>query len=176
MAAPARAAAAKALDFGRLTVTLRLKQDTVASLSAFRKRHEELVRTVAGLEEQRQSIDFAHYRSVLKNQAVVDQAEAALKAFTPAQYDLAAQLKVIEAYEAKAVERAQQTAAAVNEQLAELRETLENIEKARPIDQLTVDDVVRAKPEIETIVEERVKNGQWDVEEYNAKFGDARVV
>ncbi|KAI9168195.1 ATP synthase d subunit [Blastocladiella emersonii ATCC 22665] len=171
-----RASATKALDFGRVATTLKLKQETVAALTAFRKRHDELQRTVSGLREQRQTIDFAHYRSVLRNKEVVDQAEAALKAFAPAKYDLAAQVKVIEAYEAKAIERAQATADAVNSELSELRETLANIEAARPIDQLTVDDVVRAKPSIETDVEERVKNGRWEVEEYNAKFGDARVV
>ncbi|ORZ30859.1 hypothetical protein BCR44DRAFT_123637 [Catenaria anguillulae PL171] len=169
-------AAAKALDMGRVAVTLRLKQDTIAQLNAFRKRHDDLVRTVQNLREQRQTVDFEYYRSVLNNKKVVDEAEAAFAKFSPAKYDVQAQLKVIAAYEAKALERAQQTANAVNEELKDLRETLANIENARPIDQLTVDDVVRAKPSIETQVEERVKNGEWDVEEYTSKFGESRVV
>ncbi|KAI9217936.1 hypothetical protein BC828DRAFT_389932 [Blastocladiella britannica] len=176
MAAAARTTAIKALDFGKVAVSLKLKQETAQQLAAFRKRHDELVRTVQTLKDQRQTIDFAHYRSALANKAIVDEAEQAFAKFTPASYDLAAQLKVIDAFEAKAVERAQHTATAVNDELKDLRETLANIESARPIDQLTVDDVVRANPAIETEVEERVKNGRWDVEEYNAKFGDARMV
>ncbi|KAL7746417.1 ATP synthase d subunit [Sorochytrium milnesiophthora] len=169
-------AALKSLDFGKLSVGLNLKQETVAALASFRKRHEQLVRTVAALEEQRSSIDFEHYRSALKNKKVVDDAEKALKAFVPAKFDTQAQLKVIDAFEAKAIASAQQTADRVGLELRELKETLDNIDKARPIDQLTVDDVLKAKPEIEAQVEEMVKNGEWNMPKYIEKFGDMRVV
>lgn len=49
------------------------------------------------------TVDFAHYRSVLKNQAIVDEAEKLLKEFKPITYDVSATLKAIETFEAKAV-------------------------------------------------------------------------
>ncbi|KAI9143182.1 hypothetical protein BKA69DRAFT_1062753 [Paraphysoderma sedebokerense] len=133
-----RAAAKKVIDWSNLSVALKLKPETSASLSAFRKRHEELQRTVATLQEARSDIDFNHYRSILKNKKVVDDAEKALKAFAPAKYDLQAQLKVIHSFEAKALDRARKTADQVSTELKDLKDTLENIDKARPLDELTV--------------------------------------
>jgi len=48
-------------------------------------------------------VDFAHYRSVLKNKAVVDEAEKLLKDFRPIAYDVNAHVKAIETFEVKAV-------------------------------------------------------------------------
>src|SRR6202012_4952490 len=44
-----------------------------------------------------------HYRKVLKNQAVIDEVEKAFASFKPSSYDVQAQIKSIEAVEAKAV-------------------------------------------------------------------------
>lgn len=49
------------------------------------------------------AVDISHYRSVLKNQAVVDEAEKILKNFKPVTYDVSEHVKAIEAFEAKAV-------------------------------------------------------------------------
>lgn len=55
------------------------------------------------LKEQKTDVDLAHYKSVLKNQSVVNQAEKILKDFKPVTYDVSAHLKAIDAFEAKAV-------------------------------------------------------------------------
>ena len=55
------------------------------------------------LATQPTTVDLAHYRSVLKNKAVVDEAEKILKDFKPVTYDVTAHVKAIEAFEAKAV-------------------------------------------------------------------------
>ena len=49
------------------------------------------------------TVDLAHYRSVLKNKAIVDEAEKLLNEFKPVTYDVSAQIKAIETFEAKAV-------------------------------------------------------------------------
>jgi F-type H+-transporting ATPase subunit d len=49
------------------------------------------------------TVNLAHYRSVLKNQAVVDEAERILRDFKPVTYDVNEHVKAIEAFEAKAV-------------------------------------------------------------------------
>ena len=77
--------------------------ETVASLQAFRKRHSEAQRLSSQYANQPTTIDFAHYRSLLKNSAVIDDAEKVLKEFKPVAYDVAAQVKAIESFEAKAV-------------------------------------------------------------------------
>jgi len=95
--------AAAHIDWTKLSTSLGLKTETVAALSAFRKRNEEARRVLTDLKEQKTSVDFAHYRKVLKNQAVVDEVEKAFQSFKPTSYDVQAQIKSIDAVEAKAV-------------------------------------------------------------------------
>ncbi|RUP06754.1 hypothetical protein BC936DRAFT_140281 [Jimgerdemannia flammicorona] len=171
MAASVRAVT-KQIDWSKLTVNLRLSKDTVASLSAFRKRNDEARRVLADLKEQRTDVDFAHFRSVLKNKAIVDEAERAFRNFKPVTYDVATQIKTIEQFETKAVAKAQKTVEKVDAELRDLQVTLTNIETARPVEQLTVDDVLIAKPEITETVDKMVQKGKWTVPGYKEKFGD----
>jgi F-type H+-transporting ATPase subunit d len=77
--------------------------ETVSALQAFRKRHGDAQRVNATLNAQSTTVDFAHYRSVLKNKAIVDEAEKLLSTFKPVTYDVNAHVKAIETFEAKAV-------------------------------------------------------------------------
>lgn len=61
-----------------------------------------------------------------------------MKNFQVKKVDLARQLKAIEGFEATAVKSATETAGAVETELGSLRKTLENIEGARPFEDLTV--------------------------------------
>ncbi|ORX73555.1 mitochondrial ATP synthase [Linderina pennispora] len=132
------------------------------SLGSFRKAYEEAERQLTVLKEADRPVDFAHYRSVLKNKEIVDKLEKLANAQKVAKVDLAEQLKTIAAFEAKAVASAELY---VKETEANL-----NIETARPITQLTVDDVVKAKPEVVQRTEEMVKKGQFTVEGYDERF------
>jgi hypothetical protein len=110
----------------------------VASLQAFKKRNEDARRRVTLLSEQPQKVDFAHYRSILKNQDIVDEIEKHFKSFKPVTYDVGRQIKAIEAFEAQAVKSAEETKGKVDLELKDLEKTLRNIEEARPFDELTV--------------------------------------
>jgi F-type H+-transporting ATPase subunit d len=77
--------------------------ETIVALQAFRKRHSEAQRLHAHYASQSTTVDFQHYRSVLKNKAIVDEAEKSLKDFKSVTYDVGAHVKAIEAFEAKAV-------------------------------------------------------------------------
>jgi len=90
------------------------------------------------LSEQPQTVDFAYYRSVLKNTAVVDEIEKAFNNFKPQTIDVTRQIKAIEAFEAQALKSAEETKSVVDQELKDLEKTLKNIEDARPFDQLTV--------------------------------------
>jgi hypothetical protein len=90
------------------------------------------------LSEQPSKVDFAHYRSVLKNQAVVDEIEKHFNSFKPATYDVGRQIKAIEAFEAQALRNAEETKGRVDLELQDLEKTLKNIEEARPFEDLTV--------------------------------------
>jgi len=169
MASSTRAAAA--IDWSKLTVSLGLKKETVAALQAFRKRNDEARRVVSALKEQKTDIDFEHYRKFLKNKSIVSDAETALGSFKPAKVDLTAQMKVVETIEAKAVENARKTAERVDTELRDLHNTLNNIEQTRPFENITIEEIVKAKPEINDIVEKMVKRGQWSVPGYEEKFG-----
>ncbi|KAG9066624.1 ATP synthase d subunit [Linnemannia hyalina] len=164
-------AAATHIDWTKLSTSLGLKTETVAALGAFRKRNEEARRVLSDLKEQKTAVDFAHYRKVLKNQAIVDEVEKAHKAFKPTTYDVSAQIKSIETVEAKALDRAKFTATKVESELADLQATLKNIETSRPIDELTVDDVLKSRPELAEKVDAQLAKSKWDTKGYNDKFG-----
>jgi F-type H+-transporting ATPase subunit d len=77
--------------------------ETVAALQAFRKRHSDAQRISGQLNAQPTTIDLAHYRSVLKNRGIVDEAEKILREFKPITYDVSTHVKAIETFETKAV-------------------------------------------------------------------------
>lgn len=79
--------------------------ETVAALQAFRKRHADAQRIHSQLESQATTVDLSHYRSVLKNKAIVDEAEKILKEYQPVTYDVTSHIKAIETFETKAVRR-----------------------------------------------------------------------
>ncbi|KAF3490665.1 uncharacterized protein GIQ15_00182 [Arthroderma uncinatum] len=136
--AATRSAALK-LDWAKVAQSLGLRGQTAASLQAFKKRNDDARRKVQVLSEAPQTVDFAHYRSVLKNQAIVDEIEQHFKSFKPATYDVNRQLKAIEAFEAQAVKNAEETKGKVEMELESLSQTLDNIESARPFEDLTVE-------------------------------------
>ncbi|KAF5322908.1 hypothetical protein D9619_001053 [Psilocybe cf. subviscida] len=169
-------AAAVAVDFSRIYSSLGLGKETIASLQAFRKRHSEAQRLSAAYASQPTTVDFARYRSILKNQAIVDEAEKTLKEFKPVTYDVNAHVKAIETFEATAVAKAQETEQKIDIELKELQATLANIETARPFEQLTVEDVGKAHPKIVETVETMLQKGKWTVPGYKEKFGDLNVM
>ncbi|AAS51131.1 ACL097Cp [Eremothecium gossypii ATCC 10895] len=171
----ARSAANK-LDWAKVIASLKLTGKTAAQLTQFKKRNDEARRRLFELESQPAEVDFAHYRAVLKNTAVVDQIEASCRAYRPVTVDVSKQISSLEAFEAQAVRDAQETEAVVGRELKALKETLANIEAARPFDELTVDELAAARPEIDTKVAEMVKRGKWEVPGYKEKFGDLTVM
>jgi hypothetical protein len=90
------------------------------------------------LSETPQKVDFAHYRALLKNQAVIDEIENHFKTFKPATYDVSRQIKAIETFEVQAIKNAEETKGRVDLELKDLEKTLKNIEEARPFEDLTV--------------------------------------
>ncbi|KAK0633105.1 hypothetical protein B0T14DRAFT_533379 [Immersiella caudata] len=170
-----RSAALK-LDWAKVTTSLGLRGQTVASLQAFKKRSEDARRKVQLLSGLPTTVDFAQYRSVLKNQAIVDEIEKRFTAFKPATYDLNRQLKAIEAFEVEAIRNAEATKEKVDLELKDLDKTLKNIEEARPFDELTVDDVAAAEPSIDEKTAALVSKGRWSVPGYKEKFGDLSVL
>ena len=92
------------------------------------------------LGEQPQTVDFSHYRSSLKNTAIVDEIEKQFNSGMSSvkKYDVSRQIKAIEAFEAQAVKSAEETKGKVDAELRDLEKTLKNIETARPFEDLTV--------------------------------------
>lgn len=164
------------IDWSKIISTLGITGSTVSSLQAFRKRHDDAVKAVYDLSQQPTDVNFSHYRSVLKNQDVVSKIETAYKNFSPVTYDVSKQLKTIEAFEAKALSNAQDTASAVQKEISDLEATLANIETARPFDQLTLDDIRKARPDIDAKVTEAVTKGRWETPGYDEKFGGLQAM
>ena len=154
-----RSAALK-VDWAKVTTSLGLRGQTAASLQAFKQRNENARRRVQALSEQPTTVDFAHYRSVLKNQAVVAEVERRFKEFKPAAYDVQRQLKAIDAFEVEAVRNAQAAKEKVELELKDLQATLKNIETARPFDELTVVRVMFFSVNVEKEEEEEEEEGE----------------
>ncbi|KAG8218336.1 ATP7, subunit D of the stator stalk of mitochondrial F1F0 ATP synthase [Butyriboletus roseoflavus] len=169
-------AAVAAVDFARVYTTLGLGKETIATLQAFRKRHGDAQRIHAQYASQPTTVDLAHYRSVLRNSAVVDEAEKLLKDFKPLTYDVNAHVRAIETFEAKAVEKAKETAQKIDVELKALQATLANIEEARPFEDLTVSDFEDSHPRLTETVDTMVKKGKFSVPGYKEKFGDLSLV
>merc|ERR1712225_181546 len=165
--------AAAAVDWTRITSKLGLGRETLAELNAFRSRAAAARAANAAVKEQKTTVDFEHYRQVLKNKDVVAEGE---KGFKAVDYDVQAQLKAIAAFEAKAVSSAKEAATQVESELSNLSSTLKNIEDARPFEQLTLDDVAKARPEITKTVEKMVSQGKWTVPGYTEKFGNLSAI
>ncbi|KDE09349.1 F-type H+-transporting ATPase subunit D [Microbotryum lychnidis-dioicae p1A1 Lamole] len=164
--------AAAVVDWGRITTKLGLHKDTLSALSAFRQRAAAARTAHTTYSAQARTIDFEHYRSVLKNKEIVAEGEKLFKSFKPVDYDVQAQLKAIAAFETKAVASAKETANKIDSELGDLKSTLKNIEDARSFDELTLDDVAKARPEITKAVETMLKKGKWTVPGYTEKFGN----
>lgn len=107
-------------------------------MQAFRKRHGEAQRLQAQYASQPTTVDLDHYRSILKNKAIVDDVSKLLKDFKPVTYDVNAHIKAIETFESTAVAKAKETVEKVDLELKDLQATLANIEDARPFEDLTV--------------------------------------
>lgn len=135
---PSQRSAASKIDWANIGSQLGLKGQTASSLAAFKKRSDDARRKVNQLSQLPRSVDFQHYRSTLKNTAVIDEIEQQFKQFKPATYDVNRQLKAIDAFEAQAVKSAEETKGRVDAELRDLDKTLKNIETARPFEDLTV--------------------------------------
>ncbi|EIM88153.1 mitochondrial ATP synthase [Stereum hirsutum FP-91666 SS1] len=171
-----KAATTAAVDFTRIYSSLGLGKETVAALQAFRKRHSDAQRINATYAAQPTTVDIAHYKSVLKNQEIVNEAEKILADFKPVTYDVSSHVKAIETFEVKAVAKAKETEAQIDVELKELQATLANIEEARPFEDLTAEDVAQAHPRIVEAVETMLKKGKWTVPGYKEKFGDLSIM
>ncbi|KAF1348809.1 putative ATP synthase subunit D, mitochondrial [Delphinella strobiligena] len=170
-----RSAALK-IDWTKIGTQLGLKGSTANSLVAFKKRNDDARRKIQQLSEHSSTVDFSHYRSVLKNTAVIDEIEKQFNAFTPKKYDVDRQLKAIDAFQAQAVKSAEETKVKVDAELKDLAKTLKNIEEARPFEDLTVDDVAAARPEIDEKTTQLVQKGRWMPLGYKEKFGDLSLI
>ena len=153
--------AAMKLDWSKLQSSLGLRGSTASSLAAFKKRNDDARRKLQVLEDQPQNVDFGHYRSLLKNTAVIDEIENHVKSFKPKTYDVNKQIKAIESFEQIAMKNAEATKGKVEVELRQLEKALGDIEGARPFEETTVDEVVQAAPEIDEYTTKMVKKGRW---------------
>jgi len=135
---PSQRSAALKIDWANLGQKLGLRGSTANALATFKKRNDDARRRVQLLSEQPTSVDFSHYRSILRNTAIVDDIEKQFGGLQIKKYDVSRQIKAIEAFEAQAVKSAEETKTKVDAELQDLEKTLKNIETARPFEDLTV--------------------------------------
>ncbi|VEU23898.1 DEKNAAC105098 [Brettanomyces naardenensis] len=175
MSSVAKAATSK-INWATIIPQLGLAGKTASSLAAFKKRNDEAKSALYELKQLPTEVDFDFYKSKLHNANIVSKIESDVGKFTSTKADLSKQLNLISAFEAKAVENAKDTESLVLKELTELEKTLENIETARPFDELTVDDVVKARPDVEEKVQTMLDKGRFEVPGYKEKFGSMVIM
>lgn len=149
------------LDWTKVGTQLGLRGSTASALANFKKRNDDARRRVQVLQEQPTTVDFSHYRSILKNTAVIDEIEQYYKSFQPKTYDVSKQIKAIESFEQVAIKNAQETKSKVEVELRSLEKALADIEGARSWDETTVDEIAKAEPEVDEYTARLVKGGKW---------------
>jgi F-type H+-transporting ATPase subunit d len=152
----------------------KLRPETLASVSAFKRDYEALSKKLLELQDSPTTIDWNVYSSISKTK-VFSEAKKSFESFKPKKLDLDATLKSIAQEEAAANKSAKETSAAVEKELTELKQLVVDIESARPVDQLTVDDVSKAIPDLDAKVERMVKRGQWNPPKYYETFGEFKI-
>lgn len=163
------------IDWTHIIPQLGLTGQTANQLTAFKKRNDEAKKVLFELKQQPTEVNYSAYAK-LKNAEIVSKIKSDVASFKPTTVDLSKQLNVIDSFEVKAIENAKETESLVLAELSELEKTLDNIESARPFDQLTVDDVVKARPDVEDKVSDMVSKGRFEVPGYKEKFGDLIIM
>jgi F-type H+-transporting ATPase subunit d len=155
------------LDYVKLQS--KLKPETWASVQSFRTRHAQLQKTLNELKDSSAEINFDAYK-VLKNQQVVEEAKRALSSQKILKFHSEKQLQEIEKARQAAVSLAKKTEQSIQAEMSELKVLQKDIEEARPIEELTVDDVAKAYPSLDKTVEKMALRGQWRVPGYYEKY------
>lgn len=170
------ASAASKINWVKIVPQLGLTGQTASSLTAFKKRNDEAKKVLYELKSQSVDVPFSDFAAKLKNAEIFKTIQKDFGTFKASEVDLKKQLNIIEAFEAKAIENAKATESLVLAELNELEKTLDNIETARAFDQLTVEDVVKARPDVEDKVQDMVSKGRFEVPGYKEKFGDLVIM
>ncbi|KAJ9096362.1 hypothetical protein QFC21_005183 [Naganishia friedmannii] len=160
------------VDWTKITSGLGLGKETLTELGAFRARHAAAAAKNASLKASIPEVDLARYKSILKDQRAVEQAQKVLSEFKPVSYDVAKFTSAIDAFEGRAVEAAKATVNKISSEEKDLQSTLSNIQDARPFEDLTITEIAEAQPQITHAVETMIQKGKWTVPGYREKFGE----
>merc|ERR1712080_778904 len=93
---------AASVEWSRISSKLGLSKQALGELGAFRQRAAAARAANAAVKEQKTTVDFEHYRQVLKNKDIVAEGEKLFKSF-----------KAVDAFEAKAFSSAKEAASKV---------------------------------------------------------------
>jgi F-type H+-transporting ATPase subunit d len=125
-------------DWSKIYTGLGLGKQTITSLQEFRARHTTALNRNSALKATTPEIDLSHYKGLLKDQSAVQNAEKVLREFKAVDYDVTKFNSAVDAFKGKAVEAAKATLKKIETEEGSLKDTLANIQEARPFEDLTV--------------------------------------
>ncbi|OLY83120.1 ATP synthase subunit d, mitochondrial [Smittium mucronatum] len=166
----------QSVDWPKVSSVLSKRPEITKSLMSLNKKYQDVDRELSALREQKLDIDFNHYRGILKNKQIVTEMESKLKNYKITSLDTAPALALLAEFEKNATASATEYASELTVKLSGLKETVDNINNARPVEDMTTADVVEARPETLTEVQEMVSKGEYDVPGYDAKFPNISLV
>lgn len=132
-----------------------------------RSKNEELKRQILETKANAASLDWSRYEGVLGS-AMVQEQQLRQKAFKPATIQVASALSELQSEESKMLGKAKAFLADLEKEIEGAKEALKRAENAKPVEQLTIDDVYEMKPELKTAFDEKMKRDDWYVEDAEA--------
>jgi F-type H+-transporting ATPase subunit d len=153
--------------YSHQTRPTKMRSETLKKIAQFKQKQTALLKMKQDL-----LVTLPSYN--LQNKQVLKNAQEALERFTPTKLDISQELNTLSKLRVQAVQDAQKTQEMLAKEMTELQLLLKDIEEARPIDQLTVDDIAKAS-DLDEKVEKMAKRGQWKVPGYYEKFGEFSV-
>eukprot|EP00121_Abeoforma_whisleri_P007659 Awhi_evm1s6998 len=130
-----------------------------AELSALRSKHSSLKETLNSLPEKPVAIDFASYSGKI-NPAVISATQKSYQSLvyprTPDTFS-----SELAALKKKQLEVAEAEIKAADVEIARLNGELAKIHARKPLEELTIEDVLADKPEWEREINDDIKNHRW---------------
>ncbi|PJF16573.1 hypothetical protein PSACC_03574 [Paramicrosporidium saccamoebae] len=133
-----------------------------------RAHHEDLRRQIADAKSSVPKLDFDYYKSKLPSKeygTMLSEMEGKVKGFQPTKTDYSDKLKVLENEKQTQLQEASAFLNKLEGDVQALKAQLDKLRSAKPVEQMTVDDVYELNPEYKEKIYTAIKNDNWATEE-----------
>lgn len=146
-------------------VLLKCSPNVRKTILETRAHHEDLRRQISEIKQSMPKLDFGVYRQTLPKEMakIVDESENQFKSYKPPKIDVNSSIKELEQERDLKIKMSQEFIINLESRVDQLKSQLHKLENAKPVDEITVEDVYEMHPELREQVHEAIKNDHWAV-------------